>query len=135
MSLQYYDDSTGQLVEQVDLGGVAQESSVQALVTLVTTLQSRGVVKSVQKGSYHSANSVKDGTENGIPYKDFTINAVNVNKAVIIVYGSVNVSNSNCMTANGKILNSTKVRIYSTLSNSGGDSCFYNAQWQVIEFY
>ena len=54
MSLQYYDDSTGQLVEQVDLGGVAQESSIQALKTLVTTLQSRGAVKSVQKGSYHS---------------------------------------------------------------------------------
>lgn len=135
MSLQYYDDSTGQLVEQVDLGGVAQESSIQALVTLVTTLQSRGVVKSVQKGSYHSTDSVKDGTENGIPYKDFTINAVNVNKAVIIVYGSVKMTVSSCTTANGKILNSTKVRIYSTLSNSGGDSYFYNAQWQVIEFY
>lgn len=39
MSLQYYDDTTGQLVEQVDLGGVAQESSIQALVTQMARVQ------------------------------------------------------------------------------------------------
>lgn len=148
MTLQYYDDSTGQLVEQVDLGGVAQESSIQALVTqmgnvsskvnsintVVAALQSRGAVKSVQRGSYHGDFNENE-SENATSYKDFAINPIDINKSLIIVYTSAHMDISGARSTNGRILSSTMVRIYGNLWNSQNGTRVYNAQWQVIEFY
>lgn len=128
MSLQYYDDTTGQLVEQIDLGGVAQESSVQNLVTLVAALQNRGTVKTVQRGS-------KTFSPNSIGSSDVIVN---------VSISAVNIDKTTCMSVWGydsyrdtflvlpEITSSTNLRLHLYNYNTAREN---TVKWEIVEFY
>ena len=108
---------------------------MSSIKTAVAALQNKGAVKSVQRGSYHNTNNSKDGSEFGASYKDIAISPINIDKSFIIVYSSYQPSSTGSQPANGRILSSTKIRIYGNLMSSHDEDRFYNVQWQVIEFY
>lgn len=90
-----------------------------------------GTVKSVQRGMIYNSSTITLEKENLVPYMDITIQAVNFNKAVVIVYSSNRNYNENDRSANAKLISSTILRVYSDYA-----SCDYrNVNWQVIDFY
>ena len=94
---------------------------------LNTPLNEGGVkiVKSIQRG-------VVKGT--GSFCYTININAINVDKSIIIVESAMSdrdsTSSSSNQSANGMILSSTQIRISIDRSSSP-----FSAIWQVIEFY
>ena len=103
-----------------------------------------GVVKSVQSGMVQSDEYT--GNEGGIRdyitrYKDYTISEVNMQKALLIVYGGYGYASGNDVSskydtynARGRIVANNKIRLYVT--EEGDDSLYVsNVFWQVIEFY
>lgn len=112
---------------------LAQMSSIK---TAVAALQNKGAVKNVQRGTLDT-NGEYDGKEGNTKYLDISISAVNTSKSLLIVNASGatsgNPSEGSHCTFNGKIVNSSTIRLY---SNVNSDGAYYKVvNWQVIEFY
>lgn len=104
---------------------------------LMFTDMSSSPIRSVQRGSLHSTDGSITNLpkENGCSYKDITISSIDVNKSFIIVSGSKNDENEK--NPNGKIINSTTIRLYNTRSEGTTSVMkvyFENLTWQVIEY-
>lgn len=116
---------------------VLTEANVTSVIQSLLQRGSISVVKSIQKGTYHNLDLTDLSEENGMAYVDVTINSINTNKAFLIVNAGTYTAASNGRTPNGKIINSTTIRLYyvNTSSSSSGKYEFYNYNWQVVEFY
>lgn len=99
---------------------LAQISSIN---TAIAALQSRGVVKSVQRGIITFKDSVTETTT-------ATIKAVDTSKAVIIGAGTSNGNSSYCGEGMLVLTNATTVT-----AKQDGNYPVTTIPWQVIEFY
>lgn len=128
---------------EVDNKYAAIEASLQDLLTqmsgmetAIAALQNKGAVKNVQRGTLNTSGKY-DGKEGYTNYLDISISAVNTSKSLLIVNASGATSGSpssgSYCTFNGKIINSSTIRLYSNINSNGASYDLVN--WQVIEFY
>lgn len=141
---------------KTDLGQAAQEDTLQSVVDKIGNTTDTGatdstgtvmgklnalynkkisLIKSVQRGTLNKFNvTTKDNF--GV-YSDVTISNVNVSKSFLIVNSSAGSGTNGDQLSNGKIVNSTTIRLYATYetrSSSDRKGDFNNYNWQVIEF-
>ena len=131
------DKETLDLVKlNTDKIGTFSDSSEQSLFAAINSLKKGGsALKSVQRGTLNKFNVTKKDTF-GV-YSDVTISNVNVSKSFLIVNSSASSGTNGDQLSNGKIVNSTTIRLYATYetrSSSDRSGNFNNYNWQVIEF-
>lgn len=111
-------------------------NSNTSLAELILSLSNRGVVKSVQRGSY-------DNTSGSSRYYDITISKVNPSKSMLILYAGNETSGASGtrLAPRGYISSTgTSVRVYYTRERQDtGDYSwireFNEYYWEVVEFY
>ena len=111
-------------------------AQMSSLNVAIAALQNKGAVKSVQRGTLNTSDEY-DGKEGYTKYLDISISAVNTSKSLLVVNASGvtsgNPSSGSYCTFNGKIVNSSTIRLYSNINSDGATYNLVN--WQVIEFY
>ena len=107
---------------------LAQMSSMK---TAVAALQSRGAVKSVQRGMTNTGSSSSSMSSRVV---NQTIKSVDVDKAVVLIEGTLfdssgEISGADYAVAGGRLTSPTNLAIGAY--SRGGNYAY----WQVIEFY
>ena len=118
-----------------DTGATDSTGTVMGKLNGIYNKFENGVIKSVQRGVLNKYNvTTKDNF--GV-YSDVTIANVNVSKSFLIVNSSAGSGTNGDQLSNGKIVNSTTIRLYATYESGTSNDrmgSFDNYNWQVIEF-